>query len=107
MELQKKTVEWNVWRFAFLDQELEAFAAPLQGSDYELGPFDEERLGEYAPDSYLPDWCPPPPALMESEMQDFLDWVESEIDKGDLYPDPVTYPFDDYFDREDLYVCKF
>jgi hypothetical protein len=40
-------------------------------------------------------------------MQDFLDWVESEADKGDLYPDPATYPFDDYFDREDLYVCKF
>lgn len=107
MELQRKTLVWNVRRFAFLDQEPEAIPSPLQLSDVLLGPFDEERLGEYAPDSDLPDWCPPPKALMGSEMQDFLDWVESEADIGDLYPDPATYPFDDYFDREDLYVCKF
>lgn len=104
MEPQRKTVEWNFKQFAFLDQEPKAFTAPLQISDYELGPFDEERLGGYAPGCYLADWCPPPPALMESEMQDFLDWVESENDKGELCPDPFTYPLDDYFDWEDLYV---
>ncbi len=107
MELQKKTLEWKVRSFAFLDQEPDGIPAPLQLRDVLLGPFDEERLGEYAPDCYLPDWCPPPPALTGSEMQDFLDWVEREADKGDLYPDPAIYPFDDYFDREDLYVCQF
>ncbi len=34
-------------------------------------------------------------------------WVEREADKGNHYPDPAAYPFDDYFDREDLYVIQF
>lgn len=40
-------------------------------------------------------------------MQELLAWVDRERDKGDLYPDPATYPFDDYFDREDLNVIQF
>ncbi len=44
MELQTKSVEMFVRHFAFLDQELEMNTAPLQLSDFLLGPFDEERL---------------------------------------------------------------
>jgi len=107
MEVQSMAVERIPRRFAFLDDEPEIVWAPLQISDFLLRPFDEERLGEFAPDFYLEDWCPPPLPYSESEMQELLEWVDRERDKGDLYPDPDTYPFDDYFDREDLYVIPF
>lgn len=107
MELQKTMQVMAVRRFAFLDQEPEIVSAPLPLSDYLLGPFDDELLGEDAPDFYLEEWCPPPLAYTESEMQQLLAWVDRERDKGDLYPDPATYPFDDYFDREDLNVIQF
>ena len=107
MGLQSMAVERIPKRFAFLDDEPDIVPAPLQISDLLLGPFDEERLGEFAPDFYLEDWCPPPLPYSESEMQALLAWVDRERDKGTLYPDPATYPFDDYFDREDLYVIPF
>ena len=44
MELQRKTLEWNISRFAFLDQEPEGIPTKLQLSDVLLGPFDEVRL---------------------------------------------------------------
>ena len=104
--MQMKSMQRMASWFADLEQEAEPSALGNEISDYLLGPFDEVRLGEDAPETSWQDWCPPPIRTAE-ELQALVLWVQEEIDKRDLYPNPDTYPFDDYYDREDYYVCKF
>lgn len=70
-------------------------SGPLQAAgieDFMLGWFDEECLGDDPPESDWSDWCPPPPSLSWNEVALLAEWVEAEVDKHDLWPDPDLYP---------------
>jgi len=71
--------------------------------DFILGKFDEEYLGDNPPESDWIDWFPPPSRMTEEELDVLTDWVEIEAEKHDLFPDPDTYPLEDYFLTKEIY----
>ncbi len=81
--------------------ESDAGASDLEQNieDFTLGPFDEERLGEKPPESDWSEWFPPPPRMTDWEQDELTEWVEVESAKHNLYPDPDSYPPDDFYEQ--------
>ena len=80
------------WKLAYTETEEDCQEPSLNITDFILGRFDAERLGEAPPESDWRDWFPPPPPMTDWELDDLADWVELVASRHDLVSDPDKYP---------------
>jgi hypothetical protein len=91
---EKRTVYWQLAN----PQIEEVCREPRHDiTDFILGTFYEDSLGEKPPGTDWIDWFPPPPRMTDWELYELTDWVEFEAANHDLNTDRDTYLIDDYF----------
>ena len=80
------------WKLAYTETEEDCQEPSLNITDFILGRFDGEGLGEVPPESDWSDWFPPPPLMTDWELDDLADWVELVASRHDLVSDRDKYP---------------